>query len=348
MKISRRSVVAGLLAPIAIPLRAEAKSLTGQTIRVQFWGGTDGLAIRKYIVDPFVKRTGVRVIAEEGNTSASIAKVRAEKNDPQLDVIFCDDIGVFTLQHEGLLDKLELPQMPHAKDIYPTYVIDGGYGIGIFTYITTVLYQTKLTAKPTSWNDLWNPKFKGKVLSPNISDTQALLFTVMAAKLGGGGIDNLEPAWSKLRAFRPNVYAFVQNYSLDAAAMRSGAAVLAADIPSYFKPYIQRGYPISATTDLKEGYFSITGSAALVKGAKGSREAAYAFIDQALTPEAQLGLAQTQWYGPTNPNTNIPTDIRPFMVYTPAQYQKAIQIDRLKLLALRPQIIQKWNEIMTT
>jgi putative spermidine/putrescine transport system substrate-binding protein len=347
MNIGRRAALA-LLTPLMLPQSVKADNFRGKTIRVQFWGSTDGLAVRKYIVDPFVERTGAQVVVEEGGTAASIAKVKAQKADPQLDVVLCDDIGVVTLQHEGLLDKLDLARMTYAKDIYPSYIIAGGYGIGIFTYIMTVLYNPKLTGEPTSWNDFWNPQFKNKVLSPSISDTAGLLFTIMAAKLNGGGLDNLAPAWPKLQAFRPNVYAFIQNYTLDADALKSGAAVIGAHSPSFWKPFIEHGYPITFATALKEGYFSIPSAACLVKGGKGDLATAYAFIDQALTPEAQAGIATSQWYGPTNPNTKIPEDVKAYMVTTPEQYAKAISIDSLKLLAERPTIIQKWNEIMTT
>lgn len=347
--LSRRALIASAAGlPLLSTAGAHAAAqFEGRTIRVQFWGGSDGLVIRKYIVDPFVKQTGARVVVEEGNTSASIAKVRAQKGDPQLDIIFLDDVGVFTLNLEGVLDKLDLSRMPNAKDVYPGYVVDGGYGIGIFNYITTLLYNPTKGAPPTSWNDLWNPQYKRKVLSPSINDTQALLFTLMAARLGGGSLDNLAPAWPKLEAFRPQVYAFIENRALDAEALQNGDAVLAVDIPYYFKPYIDRGYKIAMTTNLKEGYFSITGSAALVKGGKGDRKVAYAFINQALSPEAQAGLGRELWYGPTNPKAQLPADVAPYMVHTPEQFRKAIQFDRLKLIGKRPEIIEKWNAIMT-
>ena len=89
------------------------------------------------------------------------------------------------------------------------------------------------------------------------------------------------------------------------------------------------------------------GCPALVKGGKGSREAAYAFIDRALTAEAQAGLAKELWYGPTNPGTKLDPTEEKFLVHTPEQYSHAIQVDRLKLLEKRQDIIQKWNSIMT-
>lgn len=345
--LSRRTVLAlAGAAPLASVKPARAGQFDGRTIRVQFWGGSDGLVIRKYIVDPFVKETGARVVVEEGNTSASIAKVRAQKADPQLDVIFLDDVGVFTLEREGVIEKLELARMPNAADVFPGYVVAGDNGIGIFNYITTLLYNSAHGTAPTSWNDLWDPKYRGKVLSPSITDTQALLFTIMAARLNGGSLDNLEPAWPKLEAFRPQIYSFIENRALNAEALENGEAALAVDIPYYFKPYIDRGYKIAMTTDLKEGFFSITGSAALVKGGKGDREVAYAFINRALSPEAQAGLGRELWYGPTNPKTQLPPEVASYMVHTPEQFRSAIQFDRLKLIEKRPEIIEGWNRVM--
>ena len=347
--LSRRSLLT-VAASASVPLAARsgraAGRFEGRTIRVQFWGGSDGLVIRKYIVDPFVKETGARVVVEEGNTSASIAKVRAQKADPQLDVIFLDDVGVFTLEREGVLERLDSSKMPNAADVFSGYVVADGHGIGIFNYITTLLYNPTKGAAPTSWSDLWDPKYKGKVLSPSINDTQALLFTLMAARFGGGSLDDLDPAWPKLEAFRPQVYAFLENRALNAEALENGEAALAVDIPYYFKPYIDRGYHIGMTTDLKEGYFSITGSAALVKGGKGDREVAYAFINQALSPQAQAGLGRELWYGPTNPKTQLPPEVASYMVHTPDQFRAAVQFDRLKLVEKRPEIIERWNRIM--
>jgi putative spermidine/putrescine transport system substrate-binding protein len=324
---------------------ADAKEFDGKTIRVQFWGGADGLAIRKYIVDPFEKATGAKVVVEEGNTSASIAKARAQKADPQLDVIFLDDIGVLTLAREGVLDPLDLAKIPNAKDVHSNYVIADKHGIGFFNYITTILYNEKLAKPPTSWEDLWSASLKGKVLVPKTEDTQALLLTVMAARLNGGSLEDIAKAWPKLAALKPNIHSYTENRALSAEALQSGEALYAVDIPYYYKPYIDRGFPIAMTTDLKEGYFSITGSAALIKGGKGDRAVANALINQALSPEAQAGMAKELWYGPTNPKTKVDPAIAKYLVHTPEQFDKAIVVDRLELLAKRADIIKGWNEI---
>jgi putative spermidine/putrescine transport system substrate-binding protein len=346
--LSRRTFTAlAGIAPFAGAVAAKAASFEGKTLRVQSWGGSDGLVIQKYIVDPFMKATGAKVVVEEGVTSASIAKVVAQKDDPQLDVVFLDDVGVFSLHRQGLLDQLDLSKIPNTKDVYPSFVLDDGYGIGFYTYITTLMYASARVKAPTSWNDLWDAKYKGRVLAPAITDTQALLFSVMAARLNEGDLSNLAPAWPKLQAFKPQVYSFIENRALDSQALNDGGADLEIDIPSYSKPYIDRGYKIAMTTDLKEGYFTISGAAVLVKDSKGDRDLAHAFINQALSPESQAGLANDQWYGPTNRKTQVSAAAAPYVVHTPEQFSKGIQLPRLELIEKRPEIVANWNKIFS-
>lgn len=343
--VSRRTFLATTAAAaMAGTFKAQAANFEGQTLRVQFWGGSDGLAIQKYIVDPFMKATGAKVVVEEGVTSASIAKVTAQKNDPQIDVAFLDDVGVFALNRQGLLDKIDLSKVPNAQDVYPAFILDDGFGIGFWTYITTILHNKKGPA-PASWEDLWSPAYQGKVLVPAITDTQALLLTIMAAQLGGGSLENLEPAWPRLKALKPQVFSFIENRALDAQVLQAGQATAAVDIPTYFKPYMEGNSDIGVTTDLKEGYFAITGAAVLVKGSKGDRDLAHAFINQALSPEAQAGFATDVWYGPTNQKTVVSESAAPYVVHTPEQLAKAIQVPRLELVKKRPEIVENWNKI---
>lgn len=345
---SRRAFLATTAAAaMAGTFRAQATSFEGQTLRVQFWGGSDGLAIQKYVVDPFMKTTGAKVVVEEGVTSASIAKITAQKNDPQIDVALLDDVGVFALNRQGLLDKIDLSKVPNAKDLYPRFILDDGFGVGFWTYITTILNNIKSPA-PTSWEDLWSPAYQGKLLVPSINDTQALLLTVMAAQLGGGSLENLAPAWPKLQALKPQVFSFIENRALDAQALQAGQAIAAVDIPTYFKPYMSNSSDIGVATDLKEGYFAITGAVVLVKGSKGNRDLAHAFINQALSPEAQAGFAADVWYGPTNQKTVVSDSAAPYVVHTPEQLAKAIQVPRLDLVSKRPEIVENWNKVFNS
>ena len=348
MTIRLGSVVGiALSLTLAIVHGAMAASFTGQTLRVQQWPtGPEAEALKKYVIDPFIKETGANIVVEYGHTTASIAKIRAQKDDPQLDVVLLDDIGVYTLAREGLLDQLDLSKLENAKYIFPNYVLANSHGIGVTTYIATILYNTKLMATaPTSWNDLWDPKYKGKVVLPPANVARAPLLALMAAKLNGGGIDNMAPAWPKLQELKPNVYSFLENRALSAEDFRSGQAAMTIDLVAFWKPYVEKGVPVAMAGDLKEGFFAFTGAASLVKGGKGNRELAYAFIDKVLSAEAQRGFAEDNWFGPTNRNVKVSLEAAKYMAVTPEQVARAIPLDQLKMLDLRPEIIKQWNTI---
>ena len=72
-----------------------------------------------------MQKTGAKVVVAEGWTSASIAKVRAEKANPSTSVYLMDDIGVAPAGREGLLEPLDLSRLPNAVDVQPRFFIEG-------------------------------------------------------------------------------------------------------------------------------------------------------------------------------------------------------------------------------
>ncbi len=183
----------------------------GETLRVQFWAGPEGQTIRSHVVDPFVQKTGAKMVVAEGWTSASIAKIRAEKANPSTSVYLMDDIGVVSAGREGLLEPVDLSRLPNAVDIHPKFFIEGK-GIGFLTYCTGIVYNTSLVkSPPTTWQELWDPKYKGKIAVPPAGAGPALHMAIVAAKINGGSQYNMEPAWDALRALKPNVAVMEQS-----------------------------------------------------------------------------------------------------------------------------------------
>jgi len=131
----------------AQPLGATGRRFDGEPLHVQFWAGPEGQAIRSGVVDPFVQKTGAKLVVTEGWTSVSIAKIRAEKANPSTSVYLMDDIGVITTGREGLLEPLELSRLSNVADIYPKFFIEGK-GIGFFTYVVAIAYNTNLVKTP--------------------------------------------------------------------------------------------------------------------------------------------------------------------------------------------------------
>src|SRR5260221_3784493 len=68
-----------------------------------------------------------------------------------------------------------------------------------------------LILSPLSWSDYWEPqkkygdKIKGHVINYNPANLLSVYALIHAAQLGKGSVDNMEPAWQRLKAQKPYV-----------------------------------------------------------------------------------------------------------------------------------------------
>lgn len=323
-----------------------ARPFDGETIRIQMSGGPVQPGVQKYIIKPFEEATGARFVVELGWTAASVAKLRAQKNDPQLDIVMFDDIGVITAAKEGLLEPLDLTRIPNAADVPKDYVFDGK-GIGFFIYLNSLAYNRELLKEPPrSWRVLWEPRFRGKVVLPSIDSTSINNILIMAARLNGGSQTNIEPGFEALARLKPNIHSLEKNAAVLAENLRSGEAVLATWQPSVFKPYIEKGYPIATTLQLEEGIFGTPGCVAIVKGHKTKRNVLDAFINRALSAEAQEGILRDLWYSPTNRKVKVPAELRNVVFPVEGRNVQLVPVDVERFYRDKPLWLDRLNKTL--
>lgn len=108
--------------------------------------------------DPFTKETGIKVVNTAPVNNAKL-KAMVQSGNVEWDVTEIDDGDFWRAINQGLLDKLDLSQLPTAdlpKDAY------NDYGVWDGAYTTILVWNTNvwpLSGKhPTSLMDLWNQK----------------------------------------------------------------------------------------------------------------------------------------------------------------------------------------------
>jgi putative spermidine/putrescine transport system substrate-binding protein len=325
---------------------AQDKPFSGQTLRVQFWSGPEGDNIQANVVDPFVEETGAEVIVEYGFTSGSIAKVQAQAADPQLDVVLMDDIGVLTVAPENLLQPLNLENISNAANVDERFIVAGGTGIGFFTYVDTLLFNTEAYPEPpTTWRDLWSENLVNKASVPSSNQTPALHMIIAASILAGSDQMNPDPGFALLEELRPNVRVLAENTSQIAELLRTGDVALLGWTSYIFRDYMQQGYPIENTFAVEEGVFATPACACIPEGHPGSQEVAEAFVNKCLEPAAQEGMAEGLWFGPTNSEAVIPEDIAR-RVITFDDLDNTIPVDLEHLLTVRQDWITRYERAL--
>jgi hypothetical protein len=93
------------------------------------------------------------------------------------------------------------------------------------------------------------------------------------------------------------------------------------------KEYIEKGYPIKTSIQLKEGISTTAGCVAIVKGHKAPLELIHMFVNQALDAQAQLGIAKDFWYSPTNTKVKVPDDLKHSVLAADGTGAKVLPID---------------------
>jgi putative spermidine/putrescine transport system substrate-binding protein len=323
-----------------------ARKYEGKVIQLQNWGGYEGQFIQKYILDPFQQETGAKIIVENGWTAASVAKLRAQRDDPKLDIVMFDDIGAITAGREGLLEPIDLDAVPNANDVSSEFVMEGK-GIGFFVYINSIAYSTQaFSSAPNSWQIIWDPRYKGKVILPSIDSTSIYKVLIIAAIMNGGSQSNLEPGFEAMRRLKPNIHSLSKNLALIAESLRSGDAVLTSWQTMVMREYIAMGYPIGVTTDLKEGIFGTPGCISIVKGHKAERAILTDLMNYALDPRVQEQVVAEYWASPTNRKVVVPEKLNGVALAATGASSKLIKIDLDQFYQGRNAVLDKLNTIL--
>ncbi len=147
------------------------------------------------------------------NNEELLAKMQA--GGGQYDVIQPSDYMVATMVKLGMLEKLNLQNMPNVRDMStnfknPPFDPKGEYSVIYAWGITGIAYNKKhVKTPPTSWADLWKPEYKGRVILLNDSRE------VLGMALKKNGFSNsttnpkeLEIAFNDLKKLAPNVLAY--------------------------------------------------------------------------------------------------------------------------------------------
>ena len=331
---------------------AEDKRFDGVVLRVGTWGGSWREA-RQELIGKKLEALGAKVeyvIGQPRDNFAKLISARTQGIVP-IDVMEISPELSLTLEKQGFIEALNYQTLPNSKDLDPIYrtptaVATQVIQIGI-AYNSKKFEELGLP-KPTSFADLFHPKLAGHVAMTDVNAIEAPYNLVALAMLGGGSEKNLDPGFKKLAELKP---AFNYKASTDLATKFTLGEIWAAPWHAGWVLRIARtGFPI-AHADPKVG--DKQGMIAeeymvILKGTK-VRQAAEYWINQALTPDAQIQFARKTGVVPTNPRAlsqmEGDPELKNFM-WRPADQQRAFHMDWKIVEPQMPSIVDKWGRTM--
>jgi len=282
----------------AAPAQQKGAS-AGRTLRVATWGGAWQEIRYKLAGEPLEKATGAKVEWVPGNPVDHLAKmIAARGGEPPFDVIEMGTIETVQARELGFLEKIQRDLVPNLRKVEPAMVADDAVAFVATEYVVAYLpgkFKELGLAPPARLEDLFHPKLKGRFALPFLGgSTMGPRFLITLAVERGGGITNVGPALERLKDVQVSYY-YRATSELE---MRMLAGEVLAAYWSISRPYLHKagGKDIDYAS-VGPGGKKATVTLSNLAMAKGSRnkDLAHAYVDQALSLNAQYGMAE--WGG---------------------------------------------------
>jgi spermidine/putrescine transport system substrate-binding protein len=335
MKITRRrflktssligaSAILGSKVGIAYPESEEKPGKLSDKLYVINWS----YYVAENTIPDFEKEFGVKVVYDNYSSNEELL-ARLQTGATGYDLIFPSDYMVGIMREEGLIEKLDLENVPNLKNIdekFRDLPFDPGnaYSIPYLWGTTGVGFNTdKVTEEVDSWNILWDEKYKGRISM--LDDMRGLANP--ALKLLGYSINTTDPEKIKeakelLIKQKPLVKLYTSETYIE--FLKSGDIWLSqgysGDVFQVMKENKTMKYVIP-----REGSDIWVDNMCIPKGAR-NKYTAEVFMNYLLRPEVSAGVSNFTWYA--NPNVASHQFIKPEILNNPSIYPSKEVLDK--------------------
>lgn len=256
------------------------------------WGGGGANTLRQSVAEPFTKESGIKTtVAEVPNTAGAVRSPTA-KDYGAVEVTFFE---ATKLAKEGLLEPFEDSEIPNIADLDPGLVVrdEQGKVVGVtgFYVFYGIAMNTDFVKKAdvTSWNDLADPKYKGKlaITRPVYSAPYDLTSFAYA---NGGDAKNIEPGMEALKGMYKNALTTYTSMAHMNTLLQSGEAYMAPYYSSRIWHMRKDGLKNIDITIPKEGALILPYPFVVPKGSANHAESAKV-LNYIIDPKVQSAIA---------------------------------------------------------
>ncbi|WP_210434321.1 ABC transporter substrate-binding protein [Virgibacillus sp. SK37] len=257
-------------------------------------------------IQEFEKETGIDVQFVRLSAGETLARLQAEKSNPQASVWYGGPSDTFVAAvNEGLIEAYQpegidqLPEQFLDKEEHWTPIYVGALG---FATNQDWLKKEGLEA-PKSWSDLLKPEFAGEVTMahPSSSGTAYSIYATLVQLIGE------DEAIDYLKKLDKNIRQYTKSGSAPAQQTGLGETGVGISFAHDILAPKHEGYPIELTFP-EDGTGYEVGAVALIKNAPADQlENAKKFIDWSITKAAQDIYSESESFRlPINPEAITP------------------------------------------
>jgi len=249
----------------------------------------------------FEAKYGITVNYVRMSSGEALARIQAEKDNPQFDIWWGGPIDSFVAAKEaGVLEAYDSPNYGNLLDI-AKYKDPDNYWVGI--YVGSLGFATNANwladhpgvEAPRSWDDLLRPEFERQVMVAHPS-TSGTSYTALATVLQ---IRGEQAGWEYLQKYAGQIAQYTKSGAAPAKFVGQGEAAVAIVFSHDIVNEIDNNNMPLVLTFPEEGTGYEIGGMGIIKGAQ-HLDAAQKWFDWAITAEAQsLGPKYKAYQAPT-------------------------------------------------
>lgn len=304
---------------------------SGGKVKVTFfiWAGSNQGVVPREVVEQYLAdNPNVEIeFLESSNAETYPKMVAAKKATPDQPLVHFGFFNVSSLNlgvKDDLWESLNPDRIPNMKNTLATLQRDDNFGAPYQMSVMGLMYNTdEVKEPPTSWSALWDPAYRGKVVTFDYQ-WQAL---VLAARLNGGDEKNIDPGFQIWADNAQNLKALPTTNDALKNLMVSGDATIAPWFYSMAHLWAEEGAPLGYVTP-DEGPLAFPLYLAISKGVTAEQRAvAEDIINMLLAPEAAGRYAELTYSIPAVTNAKVSEAVQNDPFFGPLLAEKAIQID---------------------
>lgn len=340
----RRLLKAVLFANLGVVAGTLGKSPVHAASR-RFVLGTTGGKYHEGTKKIFVEDTGFRarrdleMVYDIQTDSGLNTKTLASCGKPIYDLVQSVESNAAKAYVSGCLMDYDPAKVPNLADIPRAYTL-GRYYASAVSLLNGLVYNTKHVSRPTSWQDLMDPRYKGKVGVPAFGWIGQHFLHALNKALGGTE-DNIGPGIrAAAEIVRKNEAVIIQGSNPgDTAFQREEIWIM----PFWHGRMLnlrKNGVPVDISY---QQFFLHVGTGYLVPKGVADPALSYELVNLTLDPQVQVELVRFFGYAPTNRKVKLPPDLAEVALPAYAT-DRAAEIDWVKVMSHADRDLERWNK----
>lgn len=297
--------------------QGEEVSYEGAELVVATWGWAEAGLME--LSQDFMDQYGCTIIVDPTSGNGDrLNKLMAEKDAPTADVALLTksfaEIGI----QEGLFEQIDTSVVTSLDGLYDFAVNADGYGPVYSTCRYGIMYDAAaLEAKgleaPTSYQDLFDDKYAGMVILPDMTSTAGPYMLVSMAEAMGGSQEDVSAAMSLMQEKKDNIVGYYSASSDVVNAFTTGEASITVFMDINMPGLIDAGLDMK-WVDAAEGSFAAPATVNVVKNCN-NPELAQLFVEYLISESTQNRIAATMNEAPVHANATMDEALQVYLAY---------------------------------